>query len=151
MDTRIQRVFLPGALLLVAAMPAFAQSARIVSQGAAYAYAEERAATERTIDRALGMPARSGAQVVFFRPAASGHGQASVSEDGRTLASLAGDGYAAIRVAPGAHTFVVDGRPLQLQVNAGERRYVRIVDRPAGPRLAPSHAPTFLRASLARR
>jgi hypothetical protein len=150
MNTRIQRVFLPGALLL-AALPAFAQSARIVSQGAAYAYAEERAATERTIDRALGVPSSNGAQVVFFRAAAPGRGQAGVSEDGRTLASLAGDGYAAVPVAPGAHTFVVDGRPLQLQVNAGERRYVRIVDRPTGRRLAPSHAPTFLRASLAKR
>jgi hypothetical protein len=149
MNNGIRRASLAGALLL-AASPAFAQSARIVTQGAAYAYAEERAAVERTIDRALGMPPASGAQVVFFRPA-SARGQASISEGGATLASLAGDSYAAIRVAPGTHTFVVDGSPLRVRVDAGTRRFVRIVDRAAGPQLAASHAPTFLRTSLAKR
>ena len=120
-----------GALVLVAA-PAFGQSARIVSQGAAYAYAEERAATERTIDLALGAVPREGAQVVFFRPAGAAAGHAVVSEDGRTVARLAGDSHVAVGVAPGMHTFAVAGRPLQLQVDAGERRYVRLADGQAG-------------------
>jgi hypothetical protein len=139
-----------GALLLVAA-PAFAQSARIVSQGAAYAYAEERAATERTIDLALGAVPREGAEVVFFRPGGAIAGHAAVSENGRVVARLAGDSHVAVRVAPGMHAFAVDGRPLQLEVRAGERRYIRLADGQAGTRLAPSQAPTFLRASLAKR
>jgi hypothetical protein len=145
------RIMLTTGTLLLVAAPAFAQSARIVSQGAAYAYAEERAATERTIDLALGALPREGAQVVFFRPAGAVAGHADVREDGRTVARLAGDSYVAIGVAPGMHTFAVDGRPLQLQVDAGERRYVRLADGQAGTQLASSQAPRFLRASLAKR
>jgi hypothetical protein len=137
--------------MLLAAAPVFAQSARIVSQGAAYAYAEERAATRRTIDRALGLPGQGEAQVVFFRPAMRAGGHAVVAEGGRPVASVGGDSYVTIAIPPGAHAFTVGGTPLRLQLGAGERRYVRITDGRGGPQLQASQAPRFLRDSLAKR
>ena len=138
-------------LALFTAAPVFAQSARIVSQGAAYAYAEHREGTELAIDKVVGAPERGSAQVVFFRPANAAGGDAALSEGGRPLAMIAGESYAAVAVAPGTHTFAVDGNALQVRLAAGERRYVRIVDGPVGIQLAPSHAPTFLRTSLGTR
>jgi hypothetical protein len=146
MNVRIQRVLLASAAFL-AASPVFAQSARIVSQGAAYAYAEEREATEAAISKFLGAPARDGAQVVFFRQAEGGRGEAALAEGGKVLAQLPRQGYSAIVVAPGTHTFSVDGRTLTVDLAAGERQYVRIAgDGKAGTQLVASHALAFLRS-----
>ena len=145
------RIMLTTAVLLLAATPAFAQSARIVSQGAAYAYAEHREGTELAIDKVVGTPERGSAQVVFFRPGNPEGEDAALSENGRPLAMIAGESYAAVAVAPGTHTFAVDGRPLQVRLAPGERRYVRIADGRAGTQLALSQAPTFLRTSLGTR
>ena len=145
----VQRRWLAAcvACLLGAASPLYAQSARIVSQGAAYAYAEDREATEAAIDKFLGTPQRDRAQVVFFRPAGGGRGEAALDEGGRVLARLPRQGYSAVVVAPGTHTFAVDGRTLAVDVAPGERQYVRIAeDGKAGTQLVASHAQAFLRS-----
>jgi hypothetical protein len=146
MNMWIRRVLLPAAFLL-ATSPAFAQSARIVSQGAAYAYAEDRAATEAAADKLVAPPTRNGAQVVFFRQTGGARGDAVLSEDGKVLARLPRQGYATIVVAPGMHTFVVDGSALPVDLAAGERQYVRIAEgQRASTQLVASHALAFLRS-----
>lgn len=147
--TARNQLLLLGTLLLAAA-PAFAQSVRIISQGTAYAVADQREGTELKVDRVVGAPVAGGAQVVFFRPGGA-TGTTTLSESGKAFAELPGDSYATASVAPGVYTFAVDGRPLQLQLAAGERRYVRVVEGQAGPQLAPSHAPVFMRVSLGTR
>jgi hypothetical protein len=151
MNIRIHRVFLLCALML-ASLPAFAQSARYIWQGAAYGYADDLVITEGVIDQVIGTPVgQEGAQVVFFRPADSIPGTVSLNEGDTLLAQLPSGSYYAIAVTPGDHTYALDGHSLQLQIASGERRYVRISNRSTEPRLLPSHALTFLRTTLGKR
>jgi hypothetical protein len=147
MNTKLLRCFLPCALMLVS-LPVFAQSARFITEGPAFAFAEDQLFTERVIDNVIGAPVGEGAQIVFFRPDDKHLGNTNLSEGDRLLAELPSDSYYAIAVTPGIHTYAVDGRPLQLQLAPGERRFVRISNRATNPRLLPSRALTFLRVSL---
>jgi hypothetical protein len=151
MNIRIQNRFLLFCALMLASVPAFAQSVRLIWQGAAYGYADDQTITEGVIDQVIGTQVREGAQVVFFRPDDSIPGTVSLNEGDTPLAQLPGGSYYAIAVTPGAHTYALDGAPLQLQIAPGERRYVRINNRNANPQLLPSHALTFLRTTLGKR
>lgn len=142
--------FLFSALMLVS-LPALAQSARFIWQGAAYGYADDLVITEQVIDQVIGAPVEEGAQVVFFRPVDSVPGTVSLNEGDALLAELPAGSYYAIAVTPGAHTYALGGSPLQLQIASGERRFVRISNRNADPHLLPSHALTFLRTTLGKR
>jgi hypothetical protein len=150
MNIKILRRFLPCTLMLVS-LPVFAQSVRFITQGTAYAFAEDQLLAERVIDHVIGAPVGEGAQVVFFRPADTHLGKTNLSEGDRFLAQLPGGSYYATVVTPGIHTYAVDGSPLQLQIAPGERRYVRISNRAANSQLLPSRALTFLRVSLGQR
>jgi hypothetical protein len=147
MNTRILRGLLPCALAL-ASFPAFSQSMRIISQGPAFAFAEDKMIAEQIVDQLVGAPVGNGAQVVFFRPPGSGAASASLSEGETALAQLPSGAYYAVAVTPGAHTYTVNGNALQLDVAPGTRRFVRISNLGANPQMVPSQALTFLRLSM---
>jgi hypothetical protein len=149
MDIRMKRGFVLVALLL-ASLPAFGQSVRLIVGGTAYGQADEQFIRDSVIDQVVGAPANDRAQVVFFRPAETPR-SVSLSEGDEVLAELPARSYSVIELAPGDHTFVVDGSSLQLRVDAGERRFIRIADEAARQRLVPSQPLTFLRASLGMR
>lgn len=131
--------------LLLVSLPAVAQNVRYESQGAAYVNAENQRIAERVVDRVLGAGTGAGSQVVFFRPRDRIPGDASLHEGDVALAELPGGAYYATAVAPGTHTFAVDGNPLSVQVAPGERQYIKVDRRQASPRLSPTNALTFLR------
>lgn len=147
MNTMILRGLLPCALAL-ATFPALAQSVRIISQGPAFAYAEDRMIAEQVVDQIVGAPVGEGAQVVFFRPADRNAASASLSEGGTLLAQLPSGAYYAVVVTPGVHAYDVGGQTLQLDVAPGTRRFVRIGNMGATPQMVPSQALTFLRLSM---
>jgi hypothetical protein len=150
MNIRIPRGFVFFALL-IASMPCLAQTTRLIWQGPAYAYVEDQLITESVIDQIIGAPVGEGAQVVFFRPVDAAPNDASLREGDMPLAQLPRGVYYAIAVAPGVHTYTVDGSPLQVQVGQGDRRYVRISNRRATLEPVPSNAMTFLRVTTGKR
>ena len=150
MNIRILRSVLPCALAL-ASMPAFAQSLRIITQGPAFAFAEDQMIAEQVIDQVVGASVGEGAQVIFFRPADMRPENASLSEGDAVLAQLPSGAYYAVAVTPGSHTYAVNGNPLQLDLAPGTRRFVRISSQGANPQLVPSQALTFLRLSMGMR
>lgn len=147
MNTRILRTLLPCALAL-ASFPGLAQSVRIISQGPAFAYAEDRVIADQIIDQLVGAPVGDGAQIVFFRPADKSSANASLSEGGASMAELPSGAYYAVAVTPGVHTYTLNGSPLQVDVAPGTRRFVRVSSLGAQPQLVPSQALTFLRLSM---
>ncbi|MEO6154537.1 MAG: hypothetical protein ABIP16_02275 [Thermomonas sp.] len=136
---------------MLASLPAFGQSARFISQGVAYAYAEDHQITKRVIDQVIGTPVGEGTQIVFFRRDDTTPGTASLSESDVLLAQIPSGTHYAIAVTPGVHTYVVDGSALQLQLSPGERRFVNISNGPANPRPLPSNALAFLRITMGKR
>lgn len=146
MDTKILRGLL-GCAMALAAFPALAQTVRFIGEGPAFAYYEDQMITERIVDQVIGAPVGEGAQVVFFRAVGAGSGQVRLAEGDRFLAELPAGAYYAIAVAPGPHTYSVDGRPLPLDVRAGTRSFVRIGIPGQEQHAVPSHALTFLRLS----
>ena len=150
MKTRLTCGLLLASLLL-ASLPAFGQSVRLIVGGTAYGHADELLIRETVIDQVVGAPAEARAQVVFFRPADAGGNSATLSEGDAVLAELPASSYSVVELAPGDHAFEVDGSTLHLRVAAGERHFVRIADASTKQRLVPSHALTFLRTSLGMR
>jgi hypothetical protein len=147
MNTRILRGLLPCALAL-ASFPGLAQSVRIISQGPAFAYAEDRVIADQVVDQIVGAPVGEGAQIVFFRPADRSSTNASLSEDGSAMAELPSGAFYAVAVTPGVHTYSLNGNPLQVEVAPGTRRFVRVSSLGTQPQLVPSQALTFLRLSM---
>jgi hypothetical protein len=150
MNISILRTILPLALTF-ASLPVCAQSARLITQGPAFAFAEDQMITERVVDQIVGATPGEGAQVVFFRPADMRPLDANLSEHGTLLAQLPSGAFYAIAVAPGVHTYAVNGDALHLEVAPGTRRFVRVGIRDTRPQLVPSQALTFLRLSLGMR
>ena len=137
--------------LLVVSLPASAQNVRYEWQGAAYVNAENQMIAERVVDGVLGADIGAGSQVVFFRPRDRVPGDSTLHEGDVALAELPGGAYYAIALAPGSHTFTVDGNPLSVQVAPGERQYIKVDRRQASPRLSPTNALTFLRLATGKR
>lgn len=147
MNMGILRGLLPCALAL-ASFPALAQSVRLVTQGPAFAYAEDISIADQIVDQIVGASVvGDGAQIVFYRPSGKGSANVSLSGDGAAMAELPAGAFYAVAVTPGVHTYTVDGRPLRVEVAPGARRFVRISDG-AQPQLVPSQALTFLRLSM---
>jgi hypothetical protein len=150
MKTVIFRVILPCALIGLS-LPAPAQNVRFITQGSAYAFAEDQLMTERVIDHVVGAPVGEGTQIIFFRPVDTRPGKANLSEGNTSLAELPSGAYYATTVTPGVHTYFVDGSALQLQCDPGKRRYVRVSHRDSNPKLQSSEPLTFLRTMLGKR
>ena len=150
MNTRIPRA-LAAATLALAPLLACAQNVRYEWQGAAYTNAEDELIAERVVSGVIGASPGSGAQVVFFRTKDRQPGELALDGSDGTLAQLPSGAYYAIAVAPGNHTYKVAGQALSLQVEPGERSYVRIGDYRANPQLRASNALTFLRLVTGKR
>lgn len=139
------------ASLMLLSFPALTQNIRYEWQGPAYLAAENQLIAEHVVDSVIGASTGSGSQVVFFRSNDRMPGELGLNADDGTLAQLPSGAYYAIAVAPGSHTYSVDGQTLSLQVAPGERSYVRIGDYRANPELAASNALTFLRLVTGKR
>lgn len=151
MNTRILRVVLPCALAL-AVVPAYAQSLRIITQGPAFAFAEDQMIAEQVVDRVVGATVGEGAQIVFFRPADMRPVDATLTEGDTLLAQLPSGAFYAIAATPGVHTYAVNGNSLQIELKPGTRHFVRIGgSQQASTQLVPSQALTFLRLSMGMR
>lgn len=142
---------LAATLMLVSSLPAFAQNVRYEWQGTAYVAAEDQLIAEQVVDSVIGASPGAGSQVVFFRTNDRMPGEMGLNADDGALAQLPSGAYYAIAVAPGNHTYSVEGQTLSLQVAPGERSYVRIGDYRANPELATSNALTFLRLVTGKR
>ena len=134
--------------LMLLCLPATAQNVRYEWQGVAFIDAENQMIAERAVDNVLGARPGSNGQIVFFRPAGSVGEKYTLSTSNldsggdASLAQLPGSAYYAIAVAPGTHTYSVDGHALSVLVAPGDRHYVKIdKDR----QLSPTNAQTFLR------
>lgn len=150
MNMRILRDLASMALLLVF-LPAVAQNVRYESQGTAYVNAEDQRIAERVVDGVLGAGTGTDSQVVFFRPRDRVPGDSTLHQGDVALAALPGGAYYAIALAPGSHTFAVEGKTLSLQVGPGERQYVKIDRNSANAQLSPTNALTFLRLMTGKR
>ena len=150
MNACISRVLAATALAL-APLLACAQNVRYEWQGAAYVSAEDQLIAERVVSGVIGASPGMGAQVVFFRTNDRQPGELALGGSEGTLAQLPSGAYYAIAVAPGSHTYNVAGQALSLQVEPGERSYIRIGDYRANPQLRASNALTFLRLVTGKR
>lgn len=134
-----------AALLALSPTLSFAQDAaaepeQAAAADAAPAPADESAATPAAEPAAapaaapagaavVGQPEPGMAQVVFFRASkfAGAAIKVSVFEGDKPLGVLKSGRYFVVSVAPGTHTYSVDGKgkdPLNLEVEAGETYYV---------------------------
>jgi hypothetical protein len=150
MSAWISRGLAAAALMLVS-LPALAQNVRYEWQGTAYVSAENQLIAEQVVDGVIGASPGAGAQVVFFRTNDRMPGEMGLNADDGTLAQLPSGAYYAIAVAPGSHTYSVDGQTLSIQAASGKRSYVRIGDYRANPDLTASNALTFLRLVTGKR
>jgi hypothetical protein len=150
MNVRIFRGLAATALLLVS-LPTLAQNVRYEWQGAAYVAAEDQLIADHVVDNVIGASPGADAQVVFFRTKDRMPGELGLNSDDGSLARLPSGAYYAIAVAPGSHTYSVDGQTLSVQAAPGKRNYVRIGDSRANPELTASNALTFLRLVTGKR
>ncbi|MCO5054896.1 hypothetical protein [Thermomonas sp.] len=150
MKIRILRVF-AAVLLLSFALPSVAQNVRYEQQGTAYVTAEDQWIADRLVDQAIGAPQGADAQVVFYRTHDQVPGPVRVDGGAGPLALLESGTCVALRLVPGSHAFVIDGRTVTVRVEPGERDYVRITSAPTGPKVAISNALTFLRLVTGKR
>lgn len=142
---------LAATALALAPVLACAQNVRYEWQGKAYIDAENQLIAERVVNGVIGVSPGTGSQVVFFRTDDQLPGQVVLGGSDGALAQLPSGAYYAIAVAPGNHTYSVDGQALSVQVAPGQRSYVRIGDYPANQRLRASNALTFLRLVTGKR
>jgi hypothetical protein len=140
-------IFRGLAATALALVPAFAcaQNVRYEWQGKAYVDAENELIAERVVNGVIGASPGTGSQVVFFRTDDQLPGEVVLGGSDGALAQLPSGAYYAIAVAPGDHTYSVDGQALSVRVAPGQRGYVRIGDAPANHRPRVSNALTFLR------
>lgn len=142
---------LAAALLLASALPAAGQNVRYEQQGTAYVTAEDQWIADRLVDQVIGVPQDTGAQVVFYRTRDQVPGAISLDSDAGTVPSLESGACVAFSLGPGRHVFLIDGQNVAIEVAPGDRRYVRITNTLAGPKVSASNALTFLRLVTGKR
>ncbi len=142
---------LAAAVLFSIALSAAAQNVRYEQYGTAYITAEDQWIADRLIDEVVGTVPAAGAQVVFYRGEDGFAQEVALGDSSDRVIRLPRSTSVAFRLAPGTHTFMVNGQSVSVVLLSGNRSFVRITRTAVGSRLADSNALTFLRIVTGKR
>jgi hypothetical protein len=140
-----------AALVLAAALPAFAQKVTIENQGQAAEDQKARALTAEAVENEVGKAPSGRAQVVFFRSSKSPGEPVAIRDaaGGMSLIDLDPGMYFVAVSTPGTHAYATaDTGPFTMDLDAGRTYYVQAIRNKKGAtQLIRSSSDKFARAA----